>query len=61
MDVVRSCHGCKEYVQVVDTVEGQRCVRAFEASHKGHPLGTVPLDEVTSYANVDAKFTKVEP
>ncbi len=61
MDVARACHKCKEYVQVFDTVEGQQRVRAFEAGHKGHPLGTVSLDEVMSYANVDAKFTKVEP
>ncbi len=60
MDVVRACHKCREYVPVIDTVEGQRRVKAFEATHRGHPIGMVAFDEVGSYSDASAKLTSVE-
>ncbi len=52
MDVVRACHKCKLYVQMDESLEGKKRVKAFDINHRGHPLGMVNQDEVESYTRV---------
>ena len=56
MGIVRACHQCREYVRVEETYEGQKILRAFEKDHKVHPVGSVDIAEVRSYADVTAEY-----
>ena len=43
---VRACMTCKEYVLAKQEYKYQRAVQIFDASHRGHMLGTLTYQEV---------------
>lgn len=56
MGTVRACHKCEVYVEVRDSFEGQKTLRAFASDHKGHPAGNVDSGEVEAYTDVTSQY-----
>ena len=47
--LVRACHKCKTYIDIVETYDGQQFVRQFEKDHRGHPLSTLNIEDLPQY------------
>ncbi|MHA1233305.1 MAG: hypothetical protein ACTSRP_16125 [Candidatus Helarchaeota archaeon] len=44
--MVKACHGCREYIFLDATYEGQKLEKAFDSKHRGHMVQVVRYDEI---------------